>query len=312
MTTFTIDDTITLQDLPAGRFIVGVSGGVDSMVLLDLVRQRTDITAVIAHYDHGIRAESPQDRNLVKYVAMSHNLEFISERGYLGPHTSEDTARKARYSFLRQMRKIYNADAIVTAHHQDDLLETAIINMIRGTGRRGLSALRSTNELKRPLLSYNKQQLYKYAVTHDLQWHEDITNQDLTHLRNVVRHHLLSHFKNTHKTVLYDMIVRQEALNRRLDADLNALLISTVQKQASLWLFPRQTLIMLPMQIAYELLQLLYKQCLGTTVERKHAERALLFAKTARHAKQFPLTKGWRLRIQGAQVIVEPTTSVLS
>src|SRR6266496_535916 len=129
--------------IPSGMYVVAVSGGVDSMVLLDMMRRLAGTTVVVAHVDHGMRSDSRLDRMLVQRYTMSHNLALEYTELHLGVGTDEATARQERYKFLRHMRKKYNASAIVTAHHRDDVLETAIMNLLRGTGWRGLSSLRS-------------------------------------------------------------------------------------------------------------------------------------------------------------------------
>lgn len=137
------------------KYVIAVSGGVDSIVLLDaLVRGRLaelgssvqppgvseQSEFVVAHFDHGIREDSWTDEEFARGVAGEYGLEFVSEAGELGPHTSEDKARQARYTFLREVCKMYNAQ-LITAHHQDDLLETMVINLLRGTGWRGLASM---------------------------------------------------------------------------------------------------------------------------------------------------------------------------
>src|SRR5688572_27728765 len=124
-----------------GKYIVAVSGGVDSMVLLHLLSQHSQSELIVAHFDHGIRPDSAEDRKLVEKTAKKYGLEFVYREGELGPGASEAEAREARYGFLQIIKVKHNAKAIVTAHHQDDMLETAIINMLRGTGRKGLSSL---------------------------------------------------------------------------------------------------------------------------------------------------------------------------
>ena len=115
--------------LQPGTYVVAVSGGVDSMVLLDLLAKQPDIKLIVAHYDHGIRSDSKLDRELVASSAKKYKIPFVYESGNLGPGTSENQARIARYNFLRKVQKESKADAIVTAHHQDDALETAILNI---------------------------------------------------------------------------------------------------------------------------------------------------------------------------------------
>ena len=116
-------------DVQPGKYVVAVSGGVDSMVLLDLlVKKSNGSEFFVAHYDHGIRGDSAQDFELVEDVSARYKLKLFSEQGKLGPNTSEDTARQKRYVFLNQVKKMVNADAILTAHHEDDLIEDIIIH----------------------------------------------------------------------------------------------------------------------------------------------------------------------------------------
>src|SRR5437764_343012 len=126
-----------------GKYVVAVSGGVDSVALLDMLARSDDLKLVVAHFDHGIRKDSAKDRKFVEDLAKNYDLPFVYEEGHLGSGTSEAVARGARYDFLHRVKKSHGAQAIITAHHQDDVLETAIINLLRGTGRKGLTSLTS-------------------------------------------------------------------------------------------------------------------------------------------------------------------------
>lgn len=203
--------------------MVAVSGGVDSMVLLHLLTtnyQLPTTTLLVAHYDHGIREDSALDRKLVQAAAAGYGLQFVYDEGRLGPGASEAAARAARYDFLHKVRQACQATAIVTAHHQDDLLETAIINLIRGTGRRGLSSLRSTDIIKRPLLKVPKAELLAYAEQNNLKWREDPTNQDTRYLRNYVRQLILPKFRPEQRQQLLGIIENITKLNDQIDARL--------------------------------------------------------------------------------------------
>src|SRR5690606_5271626 len=101
-----------------GKYVVAVSGGVDSMVLLDLLRQKPKLELIVAHFDHGIRPDSAEDRKLVQRVAKHYDLPFVYAEGKLGPKASEALAREARYAFLRRVQAEQGAEAIITAHHQ--------------------------------------------------------------------------------------------------------------------------------------------------------------------------------------------------
>jgi tRNA(Ile)-lysidine synthetase-like protein len=174
------------------KFVVAVSGGVDSVVLLHKLATRLDLqnpkspTYIIAHFDHGVREDSNMDAELVEKLAADYKLEFELGSGNLGADVSEADARDARYEFLRSVMAKHEADMIITAHHQDDILETMVINMVRGTGPRGLSPM-TQPDILRPLLNRTKVELLEYASEHKLEWREDSTNTDDKYLRNNIR-----------------------------------------------------------------------------------------------------------------------------
>ena len=197
--------------------MVAVSGGVDSVVLLDLLRMYPGVKLVVAHFDHGIRPDSGRDREFVQHLAARHNLPFVYDRAELGKDASEAQARTARYKFLNKVREASAADAIITAHHQDDVLETALINLLRGTGRKGLSSLKSTDDMVRPLLHATKAEVRDYARRHHLTWREDSTNEDTKYLRNHIRHNIVPQFSASDRAKLVEVTARMHEINNELD-----------------------------------------------------------------------------------------------
>ena len=200
-----------------GLYVVAVSGGVDSMVLLDILRQKPRLELVVAHFDHGIRADSAEDLKLVRRIAKLYGLPFVSGKGNLGPGASEALAREARYTFLRRVQEEQGARAIITAHHQDDMLETAIMNLLRGTGRRGLSSLRTREGIIRPMLDWTKKEVHAYAEEHDIVWNEDSTNADERYLRNYIRNNILSRFGERGRRSLLRHLKRADKINDEID-----------------------------------------------------------------------------------------------
>ena len=168
------------------RYVVAVSGGVDSVVLLHMLAQ-SSADIVVAHFDHGIRPESADDAAFVAKLARTYNLPFKMAREELGPDASEEHARNRRYTFLKSVAEPLGAH-IVTAHHADDVIETVAINTTRGTGWRGLSVMDSG--IVRPLLDTSKQEIIDYATAHGLTWREDSTNVSDAYLRNRLRQKL--------------------------------------------------------------------------------------------------------------------------
>lgn len=298
--------------IPPGTYVIAVSGGVDSMVLLDVARRLPDVSLVVAHVDHGIRPDSHMDRELVAGVAMSHNLPFESIQLHLGPEASEEAARHARYDFLRHIKNHYAADAILTAHHKDDLLETALINLIRGTGWRGLSSLRSAGDIVRPLLEVSKAELRAYAHARALEWREDSTNTDLRYLRNMVRLRLLQKVSPSAKKQFEEIIVRQNRLTEQIDVAVAAWIARYVQIIKSTATLPRYQIIMLPPNVAHEVFQGVLRRTSGKSLPRPLVDKAILFCKVAKDGKIMPLGNHLQLRVIRREVIVEPRENVVS
>ncbi len=203
--------------------IVAVSGGVDSVVMLHMLatgeqykvggrkykgekrlpryplpatRYTTSRSRlIVAHAEHGMRPDSRADARFVRALAEQYNVKFEMRGLGLREETSEEEARTARHTFLREISHEYQDAPIATAHHQDDLLETAIINVLRGTGRHGMSSLQTNATYVRPLLGWNREQIYEYAARQRLEWVEDETNTTDRFLRNRIRHQLISRLR---------------------------------------------------------------------------------------------------------------------
>lgn len=211
---------------PAGRYVIAVSGGVDSVVLLDMFARQASLAKageyelVVAHFDHGIREDSPQDAMFVATLAKKYGYAFESRREELGTGASEDVARLRRYLFLRAVAKQYVA-RLVTAHHADDCIETIAINMVRGTGWRGLAVLDS--DIIRPLLDISKQEIIEYAQEYQLKWHEDSTNASDAYLRNRIRRRTTS-LKDDSKRQLLGLRAHQLALKQQIDTEVCTLI----------------------------------------------------------------------------------------
>ncbi len=176
-----------------GQYIIAVSGGVDSVALLHLMAARQmqqGWSLRVAHVNHGWRPDASADQRLVRDIARVYNLPFHTTTLSL-TKKNEESARQARYDFLQGLVTTYGADAIVTAHHQDDRHETTWFQLARGSGRRGATSLRQSDTVLRPLLGVRKAELTEYATAQGLPWRPDSTNSDITLGRNFVRHELM-------------------------------------------------------------------------------------------------------------------------
>jgi tRNA(Ile)-lysidine synthase len=179
-----------------GEAIVAVSGGADSVALLDLlsgVAQDLGLQLVVAHADHGIQPGGRAVGQTVGKLAETYGLPFEFTELQLGPDTTETEARRARYAWLTGVQRRRRARYLVTAHHEDDQVETIVLRALRGSAPAGLAGIRPRGRggLVRPLLPFTRRELAEYAAARGLPVHDDPANRDPRHLRSWVRTTLL-------------------------------------------------------------------------------------------------------------------------
>ena len=187
---------------PPGLVLLAVSGGLDSVALLDLMfclKDELKLELAVAHVAHGISAEATEAAPRVKELAESYGLPFYIEELALGAEATETVARKARYDALRSIQDSLGAAYLATAHHRDDQVETVLFRFIRGTGVAGLAGIPPSgpNGLVRPLLRFSKAELegwflarYPDPNRRPLLF-DDPANADVRHDRSWLRHELL-------------------------------------------------------------------------------------------------------------------------
>lgn len=292
-------------DVAPGIYVIAVSGGVDSMVLLDVVRQLPQLKLIVAHYNHGIRADSGEEQKLVGDIAARYGLTYEYGTGNLVPGTSEAKARQMRYDFLRSVQQKYKAEAILTAHHQDDLLETMILNLSRGTGRKGLTSLRSTKQLVRPLLGYPKQVITEYAAAHHIVWREDSTNNDDSYKRNYIRHHVMPRLSEQQRTELLAIHGVMCSINDEMDSLLDDISGQMTSDDG----ISRYAFIMLPYSVSREYLVYELRKYAVRDVDRRMVNRLVIVAKTAVGGKQFDIDKTTIMKIsrKNLQIVTDRT-----
>lgn len=276
------------------KYLVAVSGGVDSVVLLDMLAKKK-VDAVVAHVDHGIRDDSADDARFVRQLAQQYGYEYREKALHLGPTASEEQAREARYAFLYELTKEYGA-TIVTAHHGNDLVETIAINLHRGTGWRGLAVL-SRKGIERPLLKYSKSELYDYAMTNKLEWVEDKTNRDRRYLRNQIRAKLAQALPHEARQTLTELRNKQVALFDAIEEESNELLLGCNNV--------RHLLTQIDQRVAMELLGALIATNAGVRPTRPQLERALIAVKTAKPGAVCHVGSGVLLRFKSRVFSVE-------
>ena len=177
--------------LPAGRALVAVSGGPDSVALLDLLHRTRDLhqlDLVVAHFDHGIHPASARVAEAVRALATTYRLAVEVGRGELGAAAGETLARASRYAWLETTRVRRGAAFVFTAHHADDQVETVLMRTLRGSGPAGLAGMAARQGiLIRPLLPFRREAVLRYVRAQALPVWSDPANQDPRHLRSWLR-----------------------------------------------------------------------------------------------------------------------------
>jgi tRNA(Ile)-lysidine synthase len=178
-------------------FIVGVSGGPDSVCLLDvlfLLSKKYDFKLYVAHINYHLRGKaSDLDEKIVREMAARYNLPcfVFSQRKKLASD-AEETLRDIRYAFFEKLRKKVGAHYIAVAHNRNDQAETLLMRLLRGAGLSGLSAMRPKNGyIVRPLIETNRADIIQYLKERRLVFREDKSNKDESYFRNHIRHTLI-------------------------------------------------------------------------------------------------------------------------
>ncbi len=215
------------------RILVAVSGGVDSVVLLDTLAQlveKMNIEIIVCHFNHNLReGDSDKDEKFVVSLAKQYGFDVHTGQGDVRRYSEkyslgiEQAARKLRYRFLEKTARHVRADYIATAHNANDTAETFFLNLFRGAGLTGLSGIPETRQISkyctliRPMSRIKKENIIEFARARNLEWHEDHTNSLLIYSRNRVRHDLLPKLEKEYNPAIVDLINRTAWLFRNAD-----------------------------------------------------------------------------------------------
>jgi tRNA(Ile)-lysidine synthase len=204
---------------PDSRYLVGVSGGRDSIVLLHHLLNLGYRRLIVCHLNHQLRGRSSQaDSRFVEKLVATWNKKIVAHIDFepgsadvralarRNKISIETAARKARYSFFAKVAKRGRCHSIFLAHHADDLVETFLINLFRGAGATGLAAMREVSARRiegvdltivRPLLSVWRDEIDSYVREHRLRFREDASNKNLAPLRNRIRRRIIPYLEKT-------------------------------------------------------------------------------------------------------------------
>jgi tRNA(Ile)-lysidine synthase len=223
-----------------GMVVIGVSGGPDSLCLLDLARQISGLKIIVAHFNHQLRPEADQEAEFVKRVAEQMQLPYVSEAADVGSYAEEqklsleEAARNLRYRFLFKRARSEGAGAVAVGHTADDQVETVLMHFLRGAGLAGLKGMARRTllpefdpeiPLVRPILHLWRKETEAYCHEHELQPVYDPSNSDETYFRNRLRHSLIPElekynprFKQTLLRTAEAMAGDYEALTEAVDS----------------------------------------------------------------------------------------------
>lgn len=198
-----------LPFLKGKKLLLAVSGGIDSMVLVNLCHQ-LQLDFAVAHCNFRLRgAESDEDENFVRFQMGKLQVPIFIERFDTQTFADQQklsiqvVARNLRYEWFYSLLAYHNFDYIFTAHHLDDSLETFLINFTRGSGIEGLTGIPEQNDkIVRPLLVFSRKEIETYAVDNQIPWREDSSNASDKYLRNKLRHDVIPVLKELNPSLL--------------------------------------------------------------------------------------------------------------
>ena len=292
---------------PGGRVLCALSGGPDSVCLLHALRERAEkggFTLAAAHYDHGLRgAASREDAAFCRDLCQQWGIPFYTEAGDVAARAAaegrglEETGRDLRYDFLCRAAEEAGAAVIATAHNADDNAETLLLNLIRGSGLRGLTGIPPRRgNIVRPLLTTTRGEILAYLHAFDLPFRRDESNDDCTFARNRIRRQVMP--------VLADMNPQAVAHMSRTIARLrqdNDILTAQAARTAALARPAGEALVLsatalgdLPQGVAVRCASLVLRRLGLTQVRAAHLEGVVALARGADPSA--------RLRLPGVEV----------
>jgi tRNA(Ile)-lysidine synthase len=300
-----------VADEPA-RWVVALSGGCDSLVLLFLLRRVSPplgLSLTAAHLDHAMRPDSEADARWVAGVCAAWEIPLVSRRLASAP-ASEDAARRARYAFLRETAREAGARWIATGHHADDQAETVLFRALRGTGLDGLGGIRAVTAdgLVRPLLPFWRREIEELARERGLRWRTDPTNFALEPARNRIRHELIPLAEAGVAPAARRNLVSLAALAREAEEVLEAAVRRAegelVREENGAFLLARGRLRGYDSALGARLLRHLLRR-LGVVLGRVGTRATLQFITDAPSGRVMQLPSGVRVRLEFDQARVE-------
>ena len=281
-----------LKNLPNDiSIVIAVSGGPDSMALLNLlnvIKKEKNIKIICAHVNHNLRKESKAEAQMVKDYCTQKNIiyEYMEIKEYKG--NTENYAREKRYEFFEDLLKKYNSKYLFTAHHGDDLIETVIMRLIRSSSLKGYGAFSEITEKKdykiyRPLITKTKEEIFNYVKNNNLPYAIDKTNDSDFFTRNRIRKYILPKLKEENKNVHLKFLEFSKTLNeteKYLKKQTEKALSKVyIDKKIDINLFKKEDLLV-QKRIIHHILNETYKENI-TKIKDVHVNNILLAVKNS-------------------------------
>lgn len=277
----------------AAPLVVAVSGGIDSMVLLDCLHKhpaRTG-TLIVAHVNYGLRAAAAADAAFVQRAARAAGVRcrVLTVRGRRPTHGVQAWARDVRYDFFLRVARAAGAPALAVAHHADDQAETVLLHLCRGGGVAALAGMEEQRPLDaqcvlvRPLLAFRRAQIERYARRTRLTWRDDASNATREYLRNAVRHEVLPVLQRVNSQVATHLTMLAAHAREAEEAlALWAMALAQtlpIRAQAARWSVPCAALAAIPAAVVKRLLLQGYADvCPGRMLTSDHLDHMYALA----------------------------------
>lgn len=296
------------------RTVIALSGGLDSLVLLHLLRfgpVHPRVPLVAAHFDHRMRPGSADDARWVAGLTRAWDVPL--ELGEASSRlASEEAARAARYQFLEAVRAQVGARWILTAHHADDQAETVLFRILRGSGLSGLRAIPARRgPLLRPLLSFWREELEAYARAARITPRVDPTNAELRYARNVLRHEVIPRLERAVAPGARHALVRLARLAAREERAWRALLPGLVEsavleRSRDRIVVARPVLLAYPSPVQARVLRNLVRR-LGSGLDEAGTRAMVEFTRTGASGRSHPLPGGLNLMREFDRMVLART-----
>lgn len=291
--------------------LVGVSGGVDSVVLLDILvklRPVYNLTIFVAHLNHGLRGKAAdEDEAFVVNLAEKYNVKVYTKKedmlAYADANkiSSEEAGRVLRYAFFDEIMQREKIQKIAIAHNKNDQAETILMRIMRGTGLDGIVGIKPVNgRIIRPLLFCSRAEIEAFESTEKLNHREDDTNKENIYTRNTIRNQLIPQLENLYNPNLVEGLSRMgqlladdlEIIENQLEEILQKIAFQRQEKMVS---FNRKVFLDLSLGLKRRVLRHAIQSIQGdlVNIEEKHIHNMIQLISQGKTGKEIHLTNGW-------------------